>query len=47
MLKLQERRDVDLLGGGLVYKLKVPLGYQMILDPKGVQTFYGRKSQKK
>jgi hypothetical protein len=36
--------DVDMsltpLGGRLVYKLKVFLGYQRTLDPKGVQTFY-------
>jgi hypothetical protein len=27
------------IGGRLVYELKVILGYQRILDPKGIQTF--------
>jgi hypothetical protein len=38
---------LKLLGGKLVYKLKVLLGYQRILDPKGVQTFNGRGIKKK
>jgi hypothetical protein len=34
----------NLLGRKLVYKLEVLLGYQKILDPKGAQTFEGRKN---
>jgi hypothetical protein len=34
------------LGERLVYKLKVILGYQRILNPKGAQTFEGRRSKK-
>ncbi len=36
-----------LLEKKLVYGLKVLLGYQRILHPKGAQTFEGRKSKKK
>ncbi len=46
--------DVDMnpmlpkiIGGRLVYELKVLLGYQRILNPKGVQTLEGGRSQKK
>jgi hypothetical protein len=35
------------LGRRLVDELKVLLGYERILDPKGVQTFEGEKSQRK
>jgi hypothetical protein len=35
------------LGEKLVYKLKVLLSYQRILDPKDAQTLEGRKNQKK
>jgi hypothetical protein len=35
------------LGKRFVYGLKVFLGYQRILDPKGAQTFKRRMSQKK
>jgi hypothetical protein len=31
----------------LVYELNVLLGYQIIYDPKGIQTFEGEKSQMK
>jgi hypothetical protein len=34
------------LGGRLVYELKVLMGYQKILDPKDIQTFYGKKNFK-
>jgi hypothetical protein len=30
-----------------IYNLNVLLGFQKILDPKGAQTFEGRKNQKK
>jgi len=33
------------LGRRLVYELKIFLGYQKIMDPKGIQTFYGRKAK--
>jgi len=33
--------------GKEVYELKVLLGYQNILDPKGVETFKGGRNQKK
>ncbi len=46
--------DVDMnltppkvIGREIVYKLKILLGHQRILDPKGVQTLEGGKSQKK
>jgi hypothetical protein len=35
------------IGREVCYKLKVLMGYQRILDPKGVQTFYGKRNQKK
>jgi hypothetical protein len=35
------------VGGRLVYKLKVFLGYPRILDPNDVQTFEGGRNQKK
>jgi hypothetical protein len=35
-----------LLGGRFVYELKFLMGYQRILDSKGVQTFYGRRNKK-
>jgi hypothetical protein len=38
---------LKVIGGRLVYKLKVFLGHQRILDLKGVQTLYGRRNQRK
>jgi hypothetical protein len=35
------------LGGRLVYKLKVFLGYPRILDPNDVQTLEGGKNKRK
>jgi hypothetical protein len=35
------------LGGRLVYKLKVILGYEKIMDPKDIQTLERRRGQKK
>jgi hypothetical protein len=35
-----------LLGDKLVYKLKIFMGYQRILDPKGIQTFEGNSQMK-
>jgi hypothetical protein len=35
------------LGEKLVYELKIILGYQKILDPKGAQTLEGWKNKKK
>jgi hypothetical protein len=34
------------LGERLVYRLEVLLGYQRILNPKGVQTLEGGKNKK-
>jgi hypothetical protein len=31
----------------LIYRLKILLGYQRILDPRGAQKLEGRRSQKK
>ncbi len=35
------------IGREVVYKLKVLLGHQKILYPKGVQTFEGGRGQRK
>jgi hypothetical protein len=35
------------LGKKLVYELKIFLGYQRILNPKGIQTLEGRRNKKK
>jgi hypothetical protein len=35
------------LGDRLVYKLKILLGYQKILNPRGAQKLEGRRRQKK
>jgi hypothetical protein len=34
------------LGRKLIYELKVFLGYEKILNAKGIQTLYGRKNKK-
>jgi hypothetical protein len=38
---------LKVIGREVVYKLKVFLSYQRILNPKGIQTFEGRRSQRK
>jgi hypothetical protein len=35
------------LGGKLIYEINVFLGYQRIMDPKGIQTLEGRRNKKK
>jgi hypothetical protein len=37
---------LKLLGFRLVYELKSFMGYQKILDPKGIQTFEGNNQMK-
>jgi hypothetical protein len=38
---------LKVIGREACFKLKVLLGYQKILDPKGVQTFEGGRSKRK